>query len=121
MDVCIVGSVKFRSKFSEINSKLKKIGIVSTMPPMNIPKEKETPALVRELVYDTFKKIDKSEILYVVNPGGYVGNSVKVEIGYAKGLGKKVLFLEKNWFVRTRLPCRSDNKRKLSKKDHKAD
>jgi nucleoside 2-deoxyribosyltransferase len=37
--------------------------------------------------------IDGADIVYVVNPGGYVGRSVSVDIGYAYGKGKPVYVL----------------------------
>jgi hypothetical protein len=95
MDVCVVGSVRFKDKILEIGRKLESSRIAHSLPVMIIPKEEETPEMTRELVYGHFKKIDRCKILYVINPGGYVGNSVKIEIGYAKGAGKKIVFLEK--------------------------
>ncbi|MBU1167642.1 nucleoside 2-deoxyribosyltransferase [Patescibacteria group bacterium] len=62
---------------------------------MDISKDMELDEMVPDLVYRHFKKIRESDAVLVVNPDGYIGNSVKVEIGYAKGLGKKVYFLEK--------------------------
>ena len=40
------------------------------------------------------KKIDISDAIYVVNVNGYIGNSTKNEIEYAKSLGKEILSLE---------------------------
>ena len=40
------------------------------------------------------KKIDLSDAIFVVNVGGYIGESVKAEIKYAKANGKEVLYLE---------------------------
>lgn len=39
-------------------------------------------------------KIDLSDAIFVVNVGGYIGESVKAEIEYAKANGKEILFLE---------------------------
>lgn len=41
-------------------------------------------------------KIDLSDAIFVVNVGGYIGESVKSEIEYAKEKGKEVLYLENN-------------------------
>lgn len=38
--------------------------------------------------------IDISDGIYVVNPNGYIGESTKREIEYAKDKGKFVLYLE---------------------------
>ena len=40
-----------------------------------------------------FRKIDMSDGIFVVNPGGYVGSSTKREIAYAQSLGKTVEWL----------------------------
>lgn len=37
-----------------------------------------------------FRKIEISDGIFVVNPGGYVGSSTKREIAYAQSLGKSV-------------------------------
>ena len=39
-------------------------------------------------------KIDLSDAIFVVNPGGYIGRSVKSEIEYARSMGKEILYLE---------------------------
>lgn len=39
-------------------------------------------------------KIDKCDELYVVNKGGYIGKSTKLEIDYAKSVGKKITYME---------------------------
>lgn len=51
--------------------------------------------VLRKLYFDHFVAIDKSEALYVICPEGYVGTQVAVEIGYALGQGKKIIFSEK--------------------------
>ena len=42
------------------------------------------------------KRIDLSDAIYVVNIGGYIGNSTKLEIEYANKLGKEIIFHEFN-------------------------
>lgn len=41
-----------------------------------------------------FKKIDISDVIYVVNVNGYIGESTKKEIEYAKSLKNEILSLE---------------------------
>jgi len=36
------------------------------------------------------EKIDKADIVYIVNPDGYIGRSVSVDIGYAFAKGKDI-------------------------------
>jgi ferredoxin-NADP reductase len=40
------------------------------------------------------RKIDCSDAIYVLNVGGYIGESTRREIEYAKKLGKKISYLE---------------------------
>ena len=40
------------------------------------------------------QKIDMSNEIYVINFGGYIGESTKSEIEYAVSTGKKVNYLE---------------------------
>ena len=40
------------------------------------------------------QKIDMSNEIYVINFGGYIGESTKSEIEYAKANGKKISYLE---------------------------
>ena len=40
------------------------------------------------------QKIDMSDEIYVINVGGYIGESTKNEIEYAKEKGKRISYLE---------------------------
>lgn len=40
------------------------------------------------------RKIDMADSIFVINVGGYIGESTKSEIEYAKNHGKKVEYLE---------------------------
>ena len=40
------------------------------------------------------RKIDLSEYIFVINPGGYIGASTRAEIDYATATGKLVGYLE---------------------------
>lgn len=55
-----------------------------------------TPAQRQSLVAAHYRKIDLSDGIYVVNPGGYIGESVRSEIAYAKEKGKEILFYEES-------------------------
>ena len=39
------------------------------------------------------KKIGDADVVYIVNPGGYIGKSVSVDIGYAYGKNKPIYAL----------------------------
>ncbi len=48
-----------------------------------------------ELERHHLNSIKKSDVLIVCDPEGYVGNSALIEIGYARALGKRIIFMEK--------------------------
>lgn len=51
--------------------------------------------LTKEMLDDMHKrKIDLADEIFVINVGGYIGESTKSEIEYAKATGKKVNYLE---------------------------
>lgn len=50
-------------------------------------------AALDRLVRAHLCKIDLSDGIYVVNPGGYVGQAVRREIAYAQAAHKEVLYL----------------------------
>lgn len=49
----------------------------------------------KEMLDDMHKiKIDLADEIFVINVGGYIGESTKSEIEYAKSMGKKINYLE---------------------------
>ena len=49
--------------------------------------------MLDRLVRAHLRKIDLSDGIYVLNPGGYVGQAVRREIAYAQAAHKEVLYL----------------------------
>lgn len=55
----------------------------------------DTLTKTKEMLDDMHKrKIDMADEIFVVNVGGYIGDSTRSEIEYAKAAGKPVLYLE---------------------------
>ena len=49
----------------------------------------------KEMLDDMHKrKIDMADEIYVINVGGYIGDSTRSEIAYARKMGKSVEYLE---------------------------
>jgi hypothetical protein len=48
-----------------------------------------------------FQKIRMADEVYIVDPGGYVGESTRREIAYAESLGKPVRYLSRERSART--------------------
>lgn len=91
--VTICGSTKFRQEMTEANRRLTMAGFMVLAPGVfghdgDICTQQEKEAL------DTLHrdKIDVSWGIYVVNPGGYIGESTRAEIEYAAAQGKNIQY-----------------------------
>lgn len=92
--VCICGSMCFAEDIREANGQLTSSGVIVLAPgetslaatgPVTAELKERLDALHRH-------KIDLSDRVLVVNPGGYVGESTRAEIAYARASGKPVSF-----------------------------
>ncbi len=91
--VTICGSLKFEKEMIEISQKLeleKEYCVIQCVYGLkNItPKQAETLARIH------YQKIDISDAIYVVNIGGYIGESCRKEIEYAKSKNKEIIYHE---------------------------
>ena len=97
MIVCLCGSTRFHEAFRRANLRETLNGKIvltigcdcksneaSGLPP-------ETKQRLDEL---HLRKIDLADEILVLNVGGYIGQSVRREIGYARQQGKRVRWLE---------------------------
>ena len=76
----ICGSFKFLRETEELEERLRREDIqyaVSKRPD-------------NRGIRGCFERIDNADLVYVVNPSGYVGRSVSVDIGYAYARGKPI-------------------------------
>ena len=94
--ICLSASIRFKSLLAEIMAQAEAVGVEALFPNLDysVAKEDLTPAMMQKLCRDEFDAIDKTEALYVLNPDGYIGTLVKVEIGYALGKNRPVYFSE---------------------------
>lgn len=89
----ICGSMKFAEEMKKIAYQLEieqGYNILQCVYVEDITKLSEDN--IKRLEQAHYKKIDISDGIYVVNPNGYIGESVKKEIEYAKKHNKKVLY-----------------------------
>lgn len=93
--VTLCGSVKFYDKMQEINEKLALeneyvvIGLTPRVTNRNFTEDD------KELLGKLHRaKIDLSDAIFVVNVDGYIGESTRGEIEYAKQIGKEIMYLE---------------------------
>ena len=94
--ITLCGSIKFRDEFIKTQEKLTLDGNIVLMPNFfnNIKKENIDENTKKILDEMHKQKVDMSDEIYVINAGGYIGESTKSEIEYAKGKGKKISYLE---------------------------
>ena len=94
--IALCGSIKFKDEFMRVQEKLTLDGNIVLIPNFfnNIKKE-DIDEKTKKMLDEMHKqKIDMSDEIYVINVGGYIGESTKNEIEYAKEEGKKIDYLE---------------------------
>lgn len=92
--VTLCGSMRFAKQMQQIAVELEtKYGYCVLQPIFDSDvtlNEKD----ISNLSKAHFKKIDISDIVYIVNIGGYIGNAVAEELQYAKEHNKEIRFHE---------------------------
>ncbi len=92
----ICGSMRFAEQMKEIADKLEYEDGYCVLQPAYCANVELTPSQIKMLTEAHYKKIDLSDGIYVVNIGGYIGESVSQEIAYAKNCGKEIIYHERN-------------------------
>ena len=102
--ITLCGSTRFRDEFMEAQKRLTLEGnIVISVGLFGHSGDNEvwenmdegTLTKTKEMLDDMHKrKIDMADEIYVINVGGYIGESTKSEIEYATATGKTVRYLE---------------------------
>ena len=96
--VTLCGSTRFKEQFFEVQKKLTLEGyIVISVGLFGHSGDDEvwTEGTKEMLDKMHLSKIDLADEIFVINVNGYVGESTKREIEYAKSTGKVVNYLEK--------------------------
>lgn len=87
----ICGSMRFAKEMMQIAYQLEAqegYNILQCVYCEDVPVDKE----LKRLEAAHYRKIDLSDGIYVVNIGGYIGESVRKEIEYAERNGKEVIY-----------------------------
>lgn len=94
--ITICGSTRFKEDILKAQKDLTMQGnVVLSCPFFNHADGIEMTEKDSYLVDELHKqKIDMSDAIYVVNKGGYIGESTSNEIIYAESIGKRVIFME---------------------------
>lgn len=102
--ITLCGSAKFKDEFLKVQSELSlkgniviSIGVFISADEAEIWNNMDEKTLreTKEMLGDIHKrKIDMADEIFVINVNGYIGESTRSEIGYAKKNNKKVNYLE---------------------------
>ena len=95
--ITLCGSTRFKEQFLEVQKRLTLDGcIVISVGLFGHAGDGEVwKRGVKEMLDDMHKrKIDLADEIFVINVGGYIGESTRSEIAYAQETGKKVNYLE---------------------------
>ena len=95
--ITLCGSTRFKKQFLEAQKRLTIAGnIVISVGLFGHSGDDEVwTEGTKEMLDDMHKrKIDMADGIYVINVGGYIGQSTRSEIEYARSQGKTVEFLE---------------------------
>ncbi|SFH57903.1 hypothetical protein SAMN04487830_102116 [Pseudobutyrivibrio sp. OR37] len=102
--ITLCGSTRFKNEFMEVQKRLTlegniviSVGLFGHSGDQEVWENMDEGTLTKtkEMLDDMHKrKIDMADSIYVINVGGYIGESTRSEIEYAKVHGKKVMYLE---------------------------
>lgn len=104
--ITLCGSTRFKDEFLKTQKELTlngniviSVGLFGHSGDYEVWENMDEGTLTKtkEMLDDMHKrKIDMADEIFVVNVGGYIGESTKSEIEYAKSTNKKVNYLEAN-------------------------
>lgn len=94
--ITLCGSTKFKDDFIREQERLTLEGnIVISVGMFSGSEEKVLSSETKAMLDDIHKrKIDMADEIFVINKGGYIGESTKSEIEYAKKTNKKINYME---------------------------
>ncbi|SCG34842.1 hypothetical protein [Micromonospora humi] len=94
--VTICSSSKFYDTARRAEEAFRALGLIVHTPRYDYNEQLVTvdETVKFRLTHEFLAKISKSDAVFVVANGGYAGASVCIEVGYAAGQGKTVLFSE---------------------------
>jgi hypothetical protein len=93
--VALVGSTRFKQMFEEVNRVFTLDGLI-VLGPGVFPHSGDDISTAQKAALDELHlhKISLADWVFVVDPGGYIGKSTRLEIVFAESLYKPVRYLE---------------------------
>lgn len=102
--ITLCGSTRFKNEFMEVQKRLTlegniviSVGLFGHSGDTEVWENMDEGTLTKtkNMLDDMHKrKIDMADEIFVINVGGYIGESTRSEIEYAKAHGKKIRYLE---------------------------
>ncbi|HCI83034.1 MAG TPA: hypothetical protein DHV79_00090 [Lachnospiraceae bacterium] len=96
--ITLCGSTRFKDAFLEAQKRLTLEGniVISVGLFGHSGDDEVLTESIKQMLDDMHKrKIDMADEIFVINVGGYIGDSTRSEIEYAKASGKTIRYLEK--------------------------
>ena len=95
--ITLCGSTRFKNDFIRVQQELALSGNIVLS--VDLFSHSDVQIEMTEELYELFDKehrakIDLSDAIYVINRGGYIGNSTRSEIEYAKEHNKEIVYME---------------------------
>ncbi len=102
--VCLCGSTKFRQAYEKAAKEETLDGKMVLSVGWYAHHDNTNPTSEQKMGLDKLhmRKIELADEVLILNVGGYIGDSTRNELEYAKKLGKRVRFLEKETTERER-------------------
>lgn len=102
--VTLCGSTRFKEEFERVQKQLTlkgyiviSVGLFGHAGDNEVWEDMDegTVTQTKQMLDDMHKrKIDLADDIFVINVGGYIGESTQSEIEYAKACGKGIMYLE---------------------------
>ena len=91
--ITVCGSLKFQNEIMEVAEKFNKTGVCVLTPVYPYNKELKLSDIdIDNMKKAHLKRIELADSIFVVNVNGYVGESTKKEIEFAKEKGKDIIY-----------------------------
>ena len=98
MKIIICCSVRFHDQIVETMKKMEKVGITPLFPNFDLEASNRDQAIDADhklrLALEHYAAVEDADAAYFLLPGGYMGSSVKIELGYTLACKKPVYFSE---------------------------
>lgn len=98
MKITIGCSMKYRDLAKKVVSDIEKLELTPLFPNLDYSESNQDKADTmlekKKLATEHYQAIDEADIVYFITPDGYMGTSLKLELGYSIAKNKPIYFSE---------------------------